>query len=143
MKAMLIRLLSSVLFALACTLPLRAESTTEARGVAEGVALLMVEQKGCHYCEDWHETIGPAYPKTDEGAYAPLHSVMISADPPDGVEYARPVLFTPTFLLLEDGEEIGRIEGHPGDDFFWGLLGMLLEEKTGFAKADDDGKQIN
>ncbi|SRR6056297_3268302 len=134
---MLLRTLTYLFLALACALPLRAED----RGVAEGVTLLMVEQIGCHYCQDWHEKIGPAYPKTAEGAFAPLHSVMISADPPEGVEYARPVLFTPTFLLLEDGAEIGRIEGHPGEDFFWGLLEMMLKDKTDFTGAGNTGTE--
>ena len=34
----------------------------------------------------------------------------------------------PTFVLVEDGRELGRIEGYPGEDFFWGLLGKLLEK---------------
>lgn len=140
---MLLRTLTYLFLALACALPLRAEETDEARGVAEGITLLMVEQTGCHYCQEWHQTIGPAYPKTAEGAFAPLHSVMISADPPDGVEYVRPVLFTPTFLLLEDGTEIGRIEGHPGEDFFWGLLEMMLKEKTGYTDDKAKSPKIN
>ena len=37
-----------------------------------------------------------------------------------------PIRFTPTFVLVDDGREIGRIEGYPGEDFFWGLLERLL-----------------
>jgi len=36
-------------------------------------------------------------------------------------------LFTPTFVLMQDGVEIGRIEGYPGEDFFWGLLNQMIE----------------
>jgi len=39
----------------------------------------------------------------------------------------RSVHFTPTFILVDDGREVGRIEGYPGEDFFWGLLGMMFE----------------
>jgi hypothetical protein len=38
-----------------------------------------------------------------------------------------PVRFTPTFVLVDEGREIGRIEGYPGEDFFWGLLERLLQ----------------
>jgi hypothetical protein len=36
-----------------------------------------------------------------------------------------PVRFTPTFVLLDGDREIGRIEGYPGQDFFWARLENL------------------
>ena len=38
------------------------------------------------------------------------------------------VHFTPTFILLDHGTEIGRIEGYPGDAFFWPMLVRLLDK---------------
>ena len=35
----------------------------------------------------------------------------------------RPIRYTPTFVLAEDGKEVGRIEGYPGDEFFWVAAG--------------------
>ena len=35
---------------------------------------------------------------------------------------------TPLFVLVEKGHEIGRIRGYPGEDHFWGLLGVLIEQ---------------
>lgn len=99
------------------------------------VELLMVERTGCHYCEEWLEKIGPIYPKTSEGAFAPLRMVNIDDAKPEDVTYARPVVFTPTFILLDDGQELARIEGYPGEDFFWGLLNAMLSKHTGFADA--------
>jgi hypothetical protein len=32
------------------------------------------------------------------------------------------VVYTPTFVLLEDGKEVGRIVGYSGDEIFWSLL---------------------
>jgi hypothetical protein len=29
--------------------------------------------------------------------------------------------------LLDDGREVGRILGYPGEGHFWGLLGELIE----------------
>ena len=102
---------------------------------ALAVELFMVEQKGCHYCRTWNETIGPIYPKTAEGAFAPLRRVDLHQGPPEGVAYARRVNFTPTFILIDDNKELGRIEGYPGEDFFWGLLDMMLKAKTSYAGA--------
>ena len=45
---------------------------------------------------------------------------------PDDLTFARSLNFTPTFVLMIDGQEVNRIEGYPGEDFFWGLLGQML-----------------
>jgi hypothetical protein len=29
---------------------------------------------------------------------------------------------------VENGKEVGRIRGYPGEDFFWGLLQLLLKK---------------
>ncbi|MGB7319716.1 MAG: thioredoxin family protein, partial [Planktotalea sp.] len=52
---------------------------------AFAVDLIMVEQKGCHYCEAWMDEIAPAYPKTDEGKFAPLLRRDIHDGAPDGM----------------------------------------------------------
>lgn len=88
--------------------------------------LVMMEEEGCMWCARWNREIGPIYPKTDEGKRAPLRR-LDKADPlPEGIELARGVFYTPTFVLLVDGVEKGRIEGYPGEDFFWGLLDQLI-----------------
>ena len=72
-----------------------------------------------------------AYPKTAEGAFAPLRRVDIT-DVTDAVDTARAVVFTPTFLVVEEGAELGRLEGYPGSEFFWPLLDRLLTDKTDY-----------
>jgi len=91
-------------------------------------ALLMAEEPGCVYCAQWNEQIGPIYGKTGEGAAAPLRRVDITGPLPDDITLTRSINFTPTFVLLIDGTEAMRIEGYPGEDFFWGLVGMMLDE---------------
>lgn len=91
--------------------------------------LLMAEEPGCIWCTRWHEEIGSIYPKTGEGNAAPLRRVNLNDPLPQDITLARRVSFTPTFILLVDGAEKGRIEGYPGDDFFWGILGHLLERE--------------
>jgi hypothetical protein len=100
--------------------------------MAQAVELVMVERDGCHYCIEWKTDLGPIYPKTDEGEFAPLRIVNIKDAPPDGIEFDRKILFTPTFVLVDGGEELARIEGYPGEDFFWGLLTMMLKDNTDF-----------
>ena len=101
-------------------------------GAATAAELVMVEQAGCPYCTRWNRDLADIYPKTPEGKFAPLVRTDISAPEPQGVTFDRKVVFTPTFVLIEDGKELGRIEGYPGQDFFWGLLEMLLENHTSY-----------
>lgn len=116
------RVFAALLLTLVTALPLRAEPR-----------LIMVDQAGCVYCQLWHSQIGHIYPKTPEGQFAPLWVVDLGDMPPDNIELARKVRFTPTFVLVDEGRELARIEGYPGEDFFWALLGKLLQDNTTYA----------
>jgi thioredoxin-related protein len=93
--------------------------------------LIMVEQQGCHYCERWKEEIGPIYPKTDVGMFAPIRMVDIT-NVDSTPEIANAVVFTPTFIITNGEREITRMEGYMSEDFFWGVLEMILERETEF-----------
>ena len=95
-------------------------------GPLRAADLVMVERHGCHWCARWNAEIGPIYAKTEEGARAPLRRVQIDALPED-IEFASRPVFTPTFVLVQDGQELGRLEGYAGDEFFWFLLTQLLD----------------
>lgn len=100
---------------------------------ASAVELVMVEQPGCHYCEQWDREIGPIYPKAAVGQFAPLRRAQLRKGAPEGITYARPARFTPTFILVDDtGTEVFRIEGYPGESFFWEILETRLAEIAGF-----------
>ena len=99
---------------------------------ASDMRLVLVEQPGCAYCMAWDDQIAAAYPNTAEGAFAPLLRADLHVGPPDGVTYDRRVNFTPTFILVQNGEEVARMEGYVGEDFFWPLYSKLLQEHTNF-----------
>ncbi len=111
-KAVLAFALSTLIYS-----PLRAETI-----------LIMFEDQGCPYCELWKEEIGPIYPKTDEARIAPLMMIDIDAPLPDGISIASEPIYTPTFVLINDGQEVARLLGYPGEDFFWGLLDRMLRK---------------
>lgn len=95
---------------------------------AVAAELIMFEERGCYYCAVWNREIGPVYPKTPEGKYAPLRRTDLHGPLPEGLTLDRKVIYSPTFVLVSDGVEVGRIEGYPGEDFFWGLLSRMVRE---------------
>jgi thioredoxin-related protein len=102
---------------------------------AQAAELVMFESKTCAWCKEWHRVIGPVYSKTTEGRLAPLRRVDIHEVRPADLAAIKPVVYTPTFVIVDAGEEIGRIEGYPGEDFFWGLLGAHLSKLSSRASA--------
>ncbi len=95
---------------------------------ANAAKLIMVEQEYCEYCQAWNADIGVIYSKTEEGKRAPLRRVDISETLPDDLSFITGLVFTPTFVLVEDGKEIGRLVGYAGESFFWGLLQKLIKK---------------
>jgi len=96
--------------------------------VIADVRLMMFEQDGCPWCERWKAEIGPIYPKTAEGRIAPLVKVQIHDPLEKGITLNSPPVYTPTFILLNDGQEVGRIEGYRSDEFFWWFMETMIKK---------------
>jgi hypothetical protein len=101
--------------------------STAGIGSALSAELLILEQKGCAWCVRWHEEIGEAYPNTDQGKLAPLRRVDIHDWPADLDHIARERV-TPTFVLIDNNQEVARLRGYPGDHFFWPMLDEMLSQ---------------
>ncbi|MGJ5181099.1 thioredoxin [Bradyrhizobium oligotrophicum] len=93
--------------------------------------LVMFERPGCGWCARFNAEIAPIYAKTDEGRALPLRRVDLTQKLPADLAGIDPGAFTPTFVVLDQGREIGRIRGYPGDAFFFGLLGRIINATSG------------
>jgi thioredoxin-related protein len=91
-----------------------------------GTELLVIEQQDCPYCEKFDREIAEAYPKTTEGKKAPLRRLDLHQAWPKDLSNIRIERFTPTFVLVHEGQEVDRIRGYPGDIYFWFLLNEML-----------------
>jgi hypothetical protein len=111
---------------------------------AEAAELVMYRRDGCSWCAKWDREIGPIYPKTDISRRLPLKTVNLDHDKDLPISH-RPILYTPTFVLVEDAREVARIEGYPGDEFFWvrlaSLLTVLDQPRAPAAPADTSARQ--
>ena len=89
---------------------------------ARAAELVMFDSAGCIYCQRWERDVGRLYDKTAEAKILPLRRIDISRQSASGVSLSEPVHYTPTFVVVDQGREVGRIEGFSSDDQFWGLL---------------------
>lgn len=85
----------------------------------------MYRRDGCPYCARWDREIGPIYPRTEISRRAPIRMINLDRDRDLPIKHG-PIIFTPTFVLVENGQEVGRMEGYTGDEFFWVRLANLL-----------------
>jgi protein-disulfide isomerase len=96
---------------------------------AYAAELVMFDDPACVYCKRWLAEVGPGYPKTEEGQRAPLRRIFIRDQAQAGVQLKSPVNATPTFVLVDDrGQEVGRLTGYPGADYFYPMLGEILRK---------------
>ena len=90
--------------------------------------LIMFDDEYCTWCRKWDDEIGVIYNLTLESCHAPLKKIPLGEDLPDTVSLKESVTFTPTFVLLHEQVEVGRIVGYPGEDFFWSMLNDIIKE---------------
>ncbi len=88
----------------------------------------MVEQEICPYCKMFDREVGVDYDSTDIGQEVPLRRISLQADWPADLKRVRYDRLTPTFILVENGKEIGRLRGYPGKVIFWELLNQMIDK---------------
>ncbi len=95
---------------------------------AQEFRLLLIEQVGCYVCEAFNRDIAPAYEASPEGEIAPLIRADLRGPLPEGVTLTTRPFVTPTFILIDNqGAEVGRLIGFPGEDFFWPYVNQMFD----------------
>ncbi len=93
---------------------------------ADAAELVVFGSARCPYCLAWEREIGHNYAKTSEGQMAPARRIGIQEELPRDLARLRDVHVTPTFVLVDEGREVGRIVGYSGRQYFWPELHRLL-----------------
>jgi hypothetical protein len=123
-------ILAILFIALAMSLPLGATPNATPLDLRTAPAVLvMVQDPGCPYCARWEAEVGHSYRASKEGKFAPL-AVRQRGDPE--ISNLKKIVYSPTFVMLAYGQEVGRIVGYQGSDLFWMQLEPLAA-KAGFA----------
>jgi hypothetical protein len=87
--------------------------------------LVMIGDPGCPYCARFEREVAPGYRASEDGKFAPL----IRRDRHDAdIAFIPRVVYSPTFIMLVRGREVGRIVGYGGSDIFWMQVAGLLAD---------------
>ncbi|PWS37714.1 SoxS protein [Falsiroseomonas bella] len=87
----------------------------------------MLERHDCPWCRRWHREVGQqSWDRSNLGQRAPLRRVDVASGLPANLGFLRNWRFTPTFVLVQDEAEIGRIIGYQADLFFWQQAEALI-----------------
>ena len=86
----------------------------------------MVDQRACVYCAKFNRQIAKIYPNTAAGQIAPLRRVSRLKKWPSDLAGIIPAYATPTFILVDEGREVGRFAGYSKPETFWMRLQPLL-----------------
>lgn len=121
-------LLGLLALPLACTAWASGSAVPAPDWQASPLRLMMVEQVGCIYCEKWDREIGPGFDQSAQGRTAPLLRVNIDGPWPDRIVLGSRPMITPTFILLDKGAEVARIEGYVGKQNFYPVLGDMMQK---------------
>lgn len=96
--------------------------------------LVMIGDPGCPYCARWEREVAPGYMASDDGKLAPL--VRRDRGAPD-IAFIKRVVYSPTFVMLVNGREVGRIVGYSGADLFWmQLAGLMADVRLALKRGD-------
>lgn len=90
--------------------------------------LVMIEQEICPYCKLFDSEVGEQYSSTEAGKRAPLRRVNVKESWPEDLKGISHGQLTPSFILVDDGKELGRFRGYSGHKEFWALLQQLLDK---------------
>lgn len=101
---------------------------TSGAAFAGPLQLLVAHDAACGDFARWQREIGPAYATSPEGRAAPLLDVSMDGPWPDGLALSSRPRQTPTFILVDEGREIGRIEGYGDAASFRAGLSRLLRQ---------------
>ena len=84
--------------------------------------LVYIFSEQCLFCKAWERDVGRLYGDTEYAKRAPLFKIDIKLFSKHFTDVTPKVSGTPTFILMNGNNEVGRIVGYQNRDmFFWAL----------------------
>lgn len=88
--------------------------------------LVVLEAPGCTYCGLFRRDVLPSYQASERAKEMPIRFVDINDDAANALGLDGPVDVVPTFVVLKNNSEVGRIPGYTGPELFFHTINHLI-----------------
>jgi thioredoxin-related protein len=88
--------------------------------------LVVMEADGCVYCNIFRRDVLPSYEASERGKDLPVRFIDVNDVETARIELQSPIDILPTFVIVKDNREIGRIPGYIGPEDFFHSINYLL-----------------
>ena len=88
--------------------------------------LVMMQAPGCIYCTIFRRDVLPSYEVSERGKDLPVRFIDVNDIAKAGIELQSPIDILPTFVIVKDNHELGRIPGYMGPEDFFHSINYLL-----------------
>lgn len=93
---------------------------------AGSAELVVMEAEGCTYCTIFRRDVLPSYEMSEHAKSMPVRFVDINDVEKSGIVLDGPISMVPTFVVIKNHREIGRIPGYLGRENFFHAISYLL-----------------
>lgn len=88
--------------------------------------LVVMEAPGCIYCTIFRRDVLPSFEASEHGKDMPVRFVDVNDVEQSGLDLQSPIDILPTFVVVKDNHEVGRIPGYMGPEDFFHSINYLL-----------------
>ncbi len=93
--------------------------------------MVVLEVPGCIYCNVFRRQLLPTYKSSKQAKRIPIRFVNLNDPALAEIGLTQPVDIVPTFVILEDNHEIGRIPGYMSRHDFFRAIDYILSGRPG------------
>lgn len=93
---------------------------------ASNLELIVMEAPGCTYCDIFRRDVLPSYQASERAKDVPIRFLDINDASPEELGLDSAIEIVPTFVVLKDHKEVGRIPGYVGPEFFFHSINHLI-----------------
>lgn len=88
--------------------------------------LVVMEAPGCIYCTIFRRDVLPSFEASEHGKDMPVRFVDVNDVEQSGLDLQSPIDILPTFVVVKNNHEVGRIPGYMGPEDFFHSINYLL-----------------
>jgi thioredoxin-related protein len=93
---------------------------------AETMELVVMEAPGCVYCTLFRRDVLPSYTASQQAKDLPIRFVDLNDEAANALGLDGPIDVVPTFVVMKNNHEVGRIPGYMGPEFFFHSINHII-----------------